>query len=230
MRLNGCMPVSPPMVTRSSDRDVPGQARVVDDDDVVAEHAVVRDVARGHHQAVAADGGVVALVGGAVDGHVLADHRVVARGSLPTGVPSRNLRSCGTPPDDRAVPDPAAGSHPHPALEHRVGADLGPGRRPRTSAPITEYGPTRTSAAELGAAVDHGGGWITPPLLQLGDGHDRRSSSSRKPLLERTDPLDQLGELALAGPDALLLRGGPARDAAPHLARPGRRWARRTWR
>src|SRR5581483_7514702 len=63
-------------------------------------------------------------------------------------------------------------------------------------------------------------GWITPagpPVSQM---------VSRPPplevveaLLQRTDPLDELGQLALAGPDALLRGGGPARDAAPDLAR-----------
>src|SRR5216683_6828570 len=150
------------------DRDVPGQARVVDDDDVVAEHAVVRDVARAHHQAVAADGRVVALVGGAMDGDVLADHRVVAQAHAHRRALAE-LEVLGHAADDCPVPDPAAGPDPDPALQHRVGTDLRPGRHRHLGA---DHGvrPDARVGGQLRGAVDDGGGMD----------HDRPSSSSRR--------------------------------------------------
>jgi hypothetical protein len=52
---------------------VPGESSVVDDDDLVADHAVVGDVARGHDEAALSDPCVVPFVGRAVHGDVFAD-------------------------------------------------------------------------------------------------------------------------------------------------------------
>ncbi len=86
------------MVARSSTMMWPVEGRAVDHDDVVAEHAVVGHVADGHDEAVAADHRVATLVGGAMDGDVLADAPCRRRCGHPAGVPARNFRSCGTPP------------------------------------------------------------------------------------------------------------------------------------
>ena len=105
------------------DDDVSGESRIVDQDDMVAHGAVMRDVARRHHEAVIADAGVRALARRPVDGHVLADHGLVAdphadRDALAV------LEVLGHAADHRPMPDPAARADRHPALEHHVGADL----------------------------------------------------------------------------------------------------------
>ncbi|MNM83259.1 hypothetical protein D3C81_953150 [compost metagenome] len=62
-----------------ADVHMPGQRGVVDQDAVVADHAVVTDVHVGHQQVVVADGGLVAILHGtAMDGDTLADHVVIA--------------------------------------------------------------------------------------------------------------------------------------------------------
>src|ERR1700730_17472690 len=135
----------------------------------------------------------------------------------PTGVPSRNLRSWGTPP--MIAPCPTRQRAPTRTRPSSTAwAPISAPAATVTSGPITEYGPTRTSAASSAPRSTTAVGWITPA------GPPAREDGSRPPLLqltqtllEGTDPLDQLGELALPRPDALLLRGRPARDAAPHF-------------
>ena len=68
------------------DVDVSAQQRGVGDDDVIAQLAIVGDVAAGHEEVVVADAGdAVLLFGGAVDGDALADDVVVADDHLGVG-------------------------------------------------------------------------------------------------------------------------------------------------
>ena len=61
------------------DPHMAGQRGVVDQDAVVADHAVVADMYIGHQQVVTADGGFAAILHGAtVDGHAFANHIVIA--------------------------------------------------------------------------------------------------------------------------------------------------------
>src|ERR1700730_5246005 len=138
----------------------------------------------------------------------------------PTGVPSRNLRSWGTPP--MIAPCPTRQRAPTRTRPSSTAwAPISAPAATVTSGPITEYGPTRTSAASSAPRSTTAVGWITTaPPPALGDGSRPPLLQLAQTLLEGTDPLDQLGELALPRPDALLLRGRPARDAAPHF--PGR--------
>uniref|UniRef100_A0A1I8ADR0 Ald_Xan_dh_C2 domain-containing protein n=1 Tax=Steinernema glaseri TaxID=37863 RepID=A0A1I8ADR0_9BILA len=58
---------------------MPGQRGVVDQDAVVADHAVVPDMGIGHDQVVITQGGFATVLHGAtVNGHAFADHVVVA--------------------------------------------------------------------------------------------------------------------------------------------------------
>ena len=70
------------------DDDVSGESRIVDQDDMVAHDTVMGDVARRHHEAVIADARIHALARRSVNGHVLADHGLVADPHA-HGMPSR---------------------------------------------------------------------------------------------------------------------------------------------
>ena len=111
--------------------------------------------------------GVVALVGGAVDGHVLAHHRIVAEGD-PHRRALAELEVLRHPADDRAVADPAAGAHPDPAFQHHVRADLG-ARADAHLGPDDRVGADPHVGGQLRPGIDHRGGVD----------HARRSSSSR---------------------------------------------------
>ena len=68
------------------DVDVSAQQRGVGDDDVVAQLAIVGDVAAGHEEVAVADAGdALFLFRGAVDRHALADDVVVADDHLRVG-------------------------------------------------------------------------------------------------------------------------------------------------
>src|SRR6266478_8483670 len=138
----------------------------------------------------------------------------------PTGVPSRNLRSWGTPP--MIAPCPIRQRAPTRTRPSSTAwAPISAPAATVTSGPITEYGPTRASAASSAPRSTTAVGWITtgaPPARE--DGSRPALLQLAQALLEGADPLDQLGKLALPRPDALLLGGRSARNAAPHF--PGR--------
>src|SRR5690606_26437528 len=125
------------------DPDVTGQGGVVDQDAVVADHAVVADMDVGHQQVVVADGGLAAVLHGAtVDGHALADHVVIANdqaGRLALVLEVRSVLAHRGELEDLVVP----ADHGR-ALEHHVRADhgtladfhIGPDDRPRADLDI----------------------------------------------------------------------------------------------
>ena len=78
MRTNGWMPVRPAMTARSPTSHEAGEPRVVDHDHVVADLAVVGDVALAMRRQSVADHRPALLRRRAVDGRVLADHGVGA--------------------------------------------------------------------------------------------------------------------------------------------------------
>src|SRR6266542_2552751 len=135
------------------DGDVPRQAGVVDDDHVVTDDAVVGDMATGHHEAVIAHARVQARAGRAMDGDILAYHRVVAdpdahRNTVPV------LEVLRRAADDGAVPDPAAGADGDAPLEHDVGADLAALADSRVRSD-DGVGRDADSRGQLGTRVDH---------------------------------------------------------------------------
>src|SRR3990170_2794577 len=117
----------------------------------------------------------------------------------PTGVPSRNLKSCGRPPMTAPWP-----------IRQRAPTSVPSPRR--TSGPMTEYGPTRTPAASSALGSITAEEWIMsgpPLLLQL-----------PHPFLQGADLPDQIRQHALGRPDPPRLHRGPGRRPAPPL--PGR--------
>jgi hypothetical protein len=136
------------------DDDVSGESRIVDQDDMVADGAVMRDVARGHHEAVIADACVHALARRPVYGHVLADHGLVADPHA-DGHTVPVLEVLRDPADHGAMSDPAARPDRHPSFEHDVGADLRsfPDAHVR---PDHRYGATHPP--RTGARIDDGAG------------------------------------------------------------------------
>ena len=62
MRTNWCTPVKPPRIDPVADVHVAGELRVVGEDGVVADLAVVREVHVGHDPVVVADAGDAAVL------------------------------------------------------------------------------------------------------------------------------------------------------------------------
>ena len=139
-------------------------------------------------------------------------------------MPSRNLRSCGTPPMSAPCPTRQRAPSPHAALEHHVGADLRARPPIVTAGPIRLYGPTTTPARELGAAVDDGG-----RMDHAGSGMRPPSSSRTRFSSARTLRMSS-GSRALGRPDPPRLATWAGSVCRPRLRRPGRRSARPTWR
>ena len=157
---------------------VPGQSGVVDDDDLVTDHAVVGDVARGHDEAAPSDPRVVPLVGRAVHGDVFADGRVLPDGH-PHGQPGPELQVLRLAADDGAMAHAAARPQGHPALEHDVRSDLHFWPDPGLRADHT-VGPDPHTAVELGARVDHRG-WVNARGVSHGRVLRAHALASRAP-------------------------------------------------
>ncbi len=105
--------------------DMPRQRRVVHQDAMVADHAVMADVGIGHDQVVVANGGFRAVLdGSAMDGHALADHVVV------TDHQARRLALVlqvgGILADAGELEDAVVLADLRGALEHHVGTDHRP--------------------------------------------------------------------------------------------------------
>ena len=171
--------------------DVTGEAREIDDDDMVADDAVVGDVARGHDQAMAPHEGVVALASGPMDGDVLADRGIVADGH-PHGKAVAVLEVLRHPPDDRAVVDAAARADGHSPLEDDVGADLAVRADP-DGAPDDRVWADGRSRPDLGPAL-HDGRGVDPRRL----GHRARPPSSRTCFSRDRTRLRSSGSMASA--------------------------------
>src|SRR5690606_37836494 len=111
------------------DRPVPhhhmaGEGGIVDQDAVIAHHAIVTDVDVGHQQVVIADGGLAPILhGAAVDGDPLADDVVVAD-HQPRGF-ALVLEVRGVLPHGGKLVDAVMGADHGGALDDHVGADLG---------------------------------------------------------------------------------------------------------
>jgi len=135
---------------------VPGQPRVVDDDHLVADHAVVSHVAGGHDEAARADDRVVPVVGGAVDGHVLADRGLLPDGD-PHGVAGLELQILRLAADDGAVTDAAACAQGHRPFQHHVSANLRIARDAHLGADHA-VGTDAHARVHLGAWIHDGGG------------------------------------------------------------------------
>ena len=168
-------------------RDVPGERRAVDHDDVIAHHAVVGHVAGGHQEAMRTHHGVVALVGGAVDGRVLADHGVLADANPGDGVLAI-LEVLGLGADDGAVAHAAAGPEPDAPLEDGVGADhhavahldLGPDEGAGAHAHVRAQ--SRLGIHEgRGMNVGHGFARFSSSPSRASSSRTRRSRSGSRP-------------------------------------------------
>src|SRR5262249_27646227 len=136
---------------------------VVDDHDVVADRAVVGDVARRHDQTGAADLGVLALPSGAVNRGVLADRRLVAD-TDPDGYGVAVLEILRAPADERAGADEAAGADLDPSLQDGVRSDLRFLADPHLWAD-DGVRPHADGRSQLGPRIDHGGRMYHAALL-----------------------------------------------------------------
>src|SRR5690606_19060882 len=99
------------------DDDVAGEHHAVTGHDVAAQHAVVRDVTVGEKGIVVADSGELAVVGGGVNGEILAEH--VARADAHAGVAALVFQVLGL------AADVGVGKHFAGRAEVRVALDRG---------------------------------------------------------------------------------------------------------
>ena len=132
-----------------ADHHMAGHSHPIGDHDPVTQFTVVAEMAVGHQQIAAAQARLLMACGGAVDGDALTDGVVIAEHHL--GWIAGVFQILGLQADAGARKDAIAAAHPHPTIQHHMGADAAIG-------------------AELNLRADHRIGPHTDPIGQLGPG------------------------------------------------------------